>query len=160
MKKTKLMFLAMMAFAIAFSGCSKDDDDDDFNIVGTWQQESIVMAVDLGVPDMDDMIIDEQEDEDVTITFNEDGTGSATHAEGTDTFNWTLTGDVLTISYSEMDEMDLSLNLTTKTDSRLVGEQTLTKEEMAELAEMDEEDMAYFDEFPNMEAKIKIVLVK
>lgn len=156
MKKTQFMLLAMMAFIIAFSGCSKDDDDD-FSIVGTWQQESLQMAVDFGVPGVDDMVIDEQEGEDVTITFNEDGTGSATDSEGTEAFTWSLTGDVLTISDNEM---DLTLNLTTKTDSRLVGEQTMTKEQLAEMADLSDEDMAYFDNFPNMEAKLKIVLVR
>lgn len=156
MKKTRLFLLAMMAMVIAFSGCSKDDDDD-FSIVGTWQQETFEMAVNFGIPGVDDMVIADDEGEDVTITFNEDGTGSATDSEGTDAFTWTLSGDVLTISDNEM---DLSVNLTTKTDSRLVGEQTLTKDEMAEMFEMDEEDMAFFDDFPNMVAKLKIVLVR
>ncbi len=156
MKKTRLFLLAMMAMVIAFSGCSKDDDDD-FSIVGTWQQESFEMAVDFGVPGVDDMVLADDEGDDVTITFNDDGTGSATDSEGTEPFTWTLSGDVLTISD---EQMNMSLTLTTKTDSRLVGEQTMTKEEMQELMELDEEDMAIFEDFPNLTAKLKIVLVK
>lgn len=156
MKKTKLFLLAMMAMVIAFSGCSKDDDDD-FSIVGTWQQESFEMAVNFGVPGVDDMVFADDEGEDVTITFNEDGTGSATDSDGTDSFTWTLSGDVLTISDNEM---DLSLNLTTKTKSRLVGEQSLTKDEMEEMFDLDEEDMEMFAIFPNLTAKLKIILVR
>ncbi len=156
MKKTKLLLLAMMAFVVAFSGCSKDDDDD-FSIVGTWQQESFEMAVNFGIPGVDDMILFEDEDEDVTITFNEDGTGSVSDSDGTEPFTWNLSGNVLTISDNDM---NLSLNLTTMTDKRIVGEQTLTREELTEMFEDDEEDMDFFDDFPNLTAKLKIVLVR
>lgn len=152
MKKTRLLFLAMMAMVIAFSGCSKDDD---FSIVGTWQQEAFEMTVNFGFGE--DMVIDEDEGEDITITFNADGTGSATDSDGTDTFTWNLSGDVLTISDNEM---NLSLNLTTKTDTRLVGEQILTKDEMVEMFEMGEEEMEMFETFPNLTAKLKIILVR
>ena len=153
MKRTGLLLFAFAAMAIAFGGCSKDDDDD-FSIVGTWQQESFSLTVDFGIPGMDPMVIDEDDDEDVTITFNDDGTGYSSDSEGTESFNWTLSGNQLTISDVDM---SLTLTLTTMTNSRVVGEQSLTAEEMADMFEIDDED---FDMFPNMTASMKIVLVK
>lgn len=153
MKRTGLLLFAFAAIVIAFSGCSKDDDDD-FSIVGTWQQESFSLTVDFGVPGIDPMVLADEDDEDATITFNDNGTGSFNDIDGSEPFTWSLTGDQLTISD---DEMSITLTLTTMTDSRVVGEQSLTAQEMADMFELDEVDL---NMFPNLTAILKIILVR
>ncbi len=155
MKKISLLLVMFMA-ALAFTACDKEDDDN-FSIVGTWEQEKMEMTI--AATGMDEWV--ETDTTPTTIVFNEGGTGTATYLEEgqtvTDNFTWTLSNDVLTIIDSEM---ALTLKLTTMTDTRLVGEQTLTMAEMAEFNDLSEEDAAFLEMFPNLTAKIVITLVK
>lgn len=118
MKKTGLLLFAFAAMVIAFSGCSKDDDDK-FDIVGTWN-------IDKAEVYMGDMLIDADVD-DGTVTFNSNGTGSATDSDGTDTFNWSLSGNKLTISD---DEETTVMTLTTMEKNLMVAEFEETFEEI------------------------------
>lgn len=150
--------MALAAFAFSFSSCSKDDDDN-FTLVGTWQQEKYEFIVDFGVPGLQDFV--ETDTDPLTMVFNADGTGSATYEEEgteiTDTFSWSLSGSVLTITDSDL---SLSLNLTTMTNERVVGEQTLTLEQLAAMGDLGEEELEGFALFPNLTAAIAITLVK
>jgi len=153
------MLLALTAFILSFNSCSKDDDDD-FSMVGTWQQEKLEITVSmLGIQDyVHTRIVP------TTFVFNSDGTGSATYEEDntmiTDTFSWNLSGSVLTISDSDL---SMTLNLTTMTNSKVVGEQSLTIAQLAELAAMvdlDEEELEGLALLPNLTADLAITLVK
>ncbi len=119
MKRTGLLLFAFAAMVIAFSGCSKDDDDNGFNIVGTWNIDKVEVY-------MGDMLIDTDVD-DGTVTFNADGTGSATDSDGTDTFNWSLSGNQLTISD---DEETTVMTLTTMEKNLMVAEFNETFEDI------------------------------
>lgn len=115
MKKTGLLFLAMSAMLIAFSSCSKDG----FEIEGTWNVDKVETY-------MGGELIETDENEG-TVTFNSDGTGSAIDDEETDEFNWTLIDDTLTLVF---DDETTILNLTTKTEDKMVGEFEETWEEV------------------------------
>jgi hypothetical protein len=154
MKKTRLILFAFAAMVIAFSGCSKDDD---FSMVGTWTQESSKFEINMGIPGMDGFTMEDNDP--ATIVFNADGTGTATDDEGTDTFNWSLSGNELSIT-DPATNFTTKLTLTTMTDKRVVGEQTLTQAELIAMGDWDEEDMEFFDNFPDLTAKMTIVLVR
>jgi hypothetical protein len=151
------MLLALTAFILSFNSCSKDDDD--FSLVGTWQQEKFEFRVSFGVPGLQDMV--ETDTDPTTFVFNSDGTGSATYEEEnveiTDTFSWNLSGNELTITDSEM---TLTLELTTMTNTKVVGEQSLTIDQLAAMADLDEEELEGFALFPNLTADLIISLVK
>lgn len=115
MKKTGLLFLAMSAMLIVFSSCSKDG----FEIEGTWNVDKVETY-------MGGELIETDENEG-TVTFNSDGTGSAIDDEETDEFNWTLIDDTLTLVF---DDETTILNLTTKTEDKMVGEFEETWEEV------------------------------
>jgi len=156
MKKLGIL-LALTAFILSFNSCSEDDDD--FSLVGTWQQEKFEFKVSFGVPGVQDFV--ETDTDPTTFVFNADGTGSATYEEEgteiTDTFTWELSGNELTIAESEM---TLTLDLTTMTDTRVVGEQSLTIDQLAAMADLDEEELEGFALFPNLTADLVITLVK
>ncbi len=115
MKKTGLLFLAMSAMLIVFSSCSKDG----FEIEGTWNVDKVETY-------MGGELIDTSENEG-TVTFNSDGTGSATDDGETDEFNWTLIDDTLTLLF---DDETTILTLTTKTEDKMLGEFEETWEEV------------------------------
>lgn len=115
MKKTGLLFLAMSTMLIVFSSCSKDG----FEIEGTWNVDKVETYV-------GGELIETDENEG-TVTFNSDGTGSAIDDEETDEFNWTLIDDTLTLVF---DDETTILNLTTKTEDKMVGEFEETWEEV------------------------------
>ncbi|MFW5757675.1 MAG: lipocalin family protein, partial [Bacteroidota bacterium] len=112
--------VALTIIIFAFTSC---EDEESFDMTGTWTQEKSEITLSSDIPGIEDFSF--SDDEPVTVTFNEDGTGEAVSEEGTDSFNWSLENEILTISD---DEMPLTLTLTTMTDSKVVGEQTLTSE--------------------------------
>lgn len=107
-----------LAGTVAFTSCSKDDDDDVDAIVGTWISESSI-SVDGRA---------EQTDREVW-KFNADSTGSysnssnATVVEESD-FNWTKKDSKYQIDYSNADLSDEAFGI-----GELLGEQTLEDEE-------------------------------
>jgi len=118
MKKTGLLFLAFGLILFAFSGCSKDDEDK-FDIVGTWNVDKVEIYVEGELM--------ETIENDGTFTFNADGTGTVVDDEGTDTFEWSLSGDKLTITD---DEGITEVTLTTMERNKMVGEFEETWEEI------------------------------
>ncbi len=144
--------LALAVIVFTFASC---EDDESFDITGTWTQEKSEVSFSSDIPGFQDISF--SDDEPVTVTFNEDGTGEAISEEGTDSFNWTLNEDKLTISD---DEMPLTLTLTTMTDTRVVGEQTLTSELIGSLGLLDPEDEEMLDQLGDLSGKITLTLVR
>lgn len=118
MKKTRLLFLAFGLILFAFSGCSKDDEDK-FDIVGTWNVDKVEIYFEGELM--------QTIENDGTFTFNADGTGTVIDDEGTDTFEWSLSGDKLTITD---DEGTIVVTLTTMEGNKMVGEFEETFEEI------------------------------
>ena len=159
MIKTRLLFIAMMAMAVVFSGCDDDDDDNDFSIIGTWEQESLQLFIKPS-SNLPEVLLYEEQDEGTTITFHENGTGTLEENEEIDPFTWELSDNILSISYSAV---TMNFTLGTKTNIRVTGEQSMTKEELTEiLAMFDTEDinLSIIDEFPNLTATLKIAFVR
>jgi hypothetical protein len=161
MKKIQSL-IAISVLIFTLGSCSKDDE---FSMVGTWEQEKFDLVVSYGVQGLPNMVISDTDK--VTMVFNADGTGTATSPEdGSDNFTWAVSGDDLTLTYGMM---QMKVKLTTKTNTRVVGEQTLTATELALLAALlgddgDDEDDIDFTEilttFPNASVSIIITLVK
>jgi len=144
--------IALAVIVFAFTSC---EDEESFDITGTWTQEKSEITISSGIPGFDDFSF--SDDEPVTITFNQDGTGEAISEEGTDSFTWSLADDKLTISD---DEMPLTLTLTTMTESRVVGEQSLTSELITSLGLLDPEDEEMLDQLGDFTGKITITMVR
>ncbi|MFW5708085.1 MAG: lipocalin family protein [Bacteroidota bacterium] len=156
MKKTRLFLFALTAMIVAFSGCSKDDEDD-FSMVGTWTQESSLMVIDLGDEDLDNFTFEDNDP--VTIVFEADGTGTATDDGVSEDFTWELTGNTLAIT-DPVENYTMNLTLTTMTDTRVVGEQNLTQAELIAMGGLSEEELGLFESYPDLTAEITITLVK
>ncbi|MFP4288655.1 MAG: lipocalin family protein [Bacteroidales bacterium] len=144
--------IALAVIVFAFTSC---EDEESFDMTGTWTQEKSEITISSGIPGVEDFSF--SDDEPVTVTFNEDGTGEAVSEEGTDSFNWSLADDKLTISD---DEMPLTLTLTTMTDSKVVGEQTLTSELILAAGFLDPEEEEMLDQFGDFSGKITLTLVR
>lgn len=109
MKKLKL-FAFIGLLAMVFTACEKDDE---FTIVGKWNIDKTTLSLTLnGVP----LGEDEVTLNDGWVEFESDGTGVD---DTNETFNWTLSGSDLTITY--VDET-MVLKLTTKEKNKVVGE--------------------------------------
>ncbi|MFW5778383.1 MAG: lipocalin family protein [Bacteroidota bacterium] len=143
--------VALTIIIFAFTSC---EDEESFDMTGTWTQEKSEITLSSDIPGIEDFSF--SDDEPVTVTFNEDGTGEAVSEEGTDSFNWSLADDKLTISD---DEMPLTLTLTTMTDSKVVGEQTLTSELVLGAGLLDPEEEELLEEF-DFTGSITITLVR
>lgn len=149
----RINYLLALAFIVlGFTSC---EDDESFDITGTWTQEKSEVSFSADIPGLQDFSF--TDDEPVTITFNADGTGEAISEDGTDSFNWSLNEDQLTISD---DEMPLTLTLTTMTDTRVVGEQTITSELIGSLGLLDPEDEEMLDQLGDLSGKITLTLVR
>lgn len=86
-----MMSVVLLGLALSFNAC-KDDDDESINreqIIGTWETVSVTdgnetYPYDPGV---------------MRLTFQADGKGTVIEEDGeTDSFTWTLNGDILTIN--------------------------------------------------------------
>ncbi|MFW6248423.1 MAG: lipocalin family protein [Bacteroidota bacterium] len=143
--------VALTIIIFAFTSC---EDEESFDMTGTWTQEKSEITLSSDIPGIEDFSF--SDDEPVTVTFNEDGTGEAVSEEGTDSFNWSLENEILTISD---DEMPLTLTLTTMTDSKVVGEQTLTSELVLGAGLLDPEEEELLEEF-DFTGSITITLVR
>ncbi|TVR71026.1 MAG: hypothetical protein EA408_10215 [Marinilabiliales bacterium] len=111
-----LLILGMMIMATL--SCDKDDD---FKLEGTWNIDKVEMY-------MGTQLIEEFTTVNAgTITFNANGTGSATDNQGTDSFNWTLSGSNLTIIE---EDVTIVMTLTTMEKDLMVAEFTETFDEM------------------------------
>jgi hypothetical protein len=152
MKRINIVIL-LSTFFVAFAGCR--DDEEDFNIVGTWQQQSSELYIDPGNPGVPGMSF--TDDDPVTVVFRPDGTGTFNEADGNRNFTWTLDGNLLTISDPEA---TLNLTLTTMSDNRMVGEQVLTPQEISALIDLEDEDMDFLTTFPNLTARITVVFIR
>ncbi len=118
----KLHFLLpvlFLAFAITFNSC---EEDEKFDIIGTWNIDKIEWAVYLG----DQELESETEENTGTITFNKDGTGTVIEDGESFAFEWELSDDVLTMSGLDTENgiSEFEFKLTTKTPSKIVGEHT------------------------------------
>lgn len=131
MKKFSVL-LALSAVLYMFSSCEKEDD---FSVIGTWEQEKLQVTIDYGVPILPNYT--ETITEPATVVFLEDGTGSITTEQNEQPvvmpFDWTLSKDMLKLTGTGI---DLELKLTTKSDTKMVGEQTLNIDEV--LANLDQ----------------------
>jgi hypothetical protein len=157
------VFLALSAVLFIFSACEKEDD---FSVIGTWEQEKLQVTIDYGVPLLPNH--SETITEPATIVFLENGTGTLTTEQNDQpvamTFNWTLSKDVLTLKGTGI---DLKLKLTTKSDTKMVGEQTLNTEEvianlnqlLANINLSDEEKLA-LSLLTNLKVKVVFTLVR
>ncbi len=106
-----------LAGTVAFTSCSKDDDDSEA-IIGTWVSESSV-SVNGGA---------EQTEREVW-TFNSDSTGSYSDTsngtvEDESDFNWTKKDSKYEVNYSNTDISDEAFGI-----GELLGQQTLEDEE-------------------------------
>lgn len=131
MNKLNLL-AALTGLILLFSACSKDDD---FSITGTWNHEKTEARFYMGSILLETM----EEPGEGTITFNDDGTGTATSDFGPSTFQWSLSGNNLTLTETGQ---SLTFELTTKRENRIVAESGFTMQEFSELFEEFEfEDM-------------------
>lgn len=160
MKKIGLL-LVLGAFLFALGSCSKDDDDD-FSIVGSWQQVKSELVISTGVPGAPEFTFADEDP--VTITFNANGTGSFVDEDGTEAFNWALTGNKLTLTEGNVSQV---FTLTTMTENRVVAEAQLNRDELLALFENfddddddDDDDGIDFSMFPNLTAKVVFEMVK
>jgi hypothetical protein len=147
------MLLAAMIMMISVAGCSKDDDNNELSIVGTWQQEVDELTINPNVPGIGPQPI--PYDDTATVVFNSNGTGTRTSEDGTDNFSWTLDGNRITIVF---DDRTLILNLTTHTHNRLVAEQNFTMNEIVSSGLLDAETLQVLQVFPNLTARIVMTL--
>lgn len=159
MKKIGLLTV-IGAFLMALGSCSKDDDD--FTIVGTWQQVKSELIISSGMPGAPDLTF--TDDDPLTIIFNADGTGSFVDEEGTDNFTWVLSGKQLTISEGSIAQV---FTLTTMNEDRVVAESELDRDELLALFDSfddddddDDVDEIDFSDLPNVSARIVFEMVK
>jgi len=121
MRKLRL-FTLVAAVALMFTACS---DDDDFSVVGKWNIVKETLTVYSGTSATGTPLETHTETQDLGwVQFNSDGTGIDNYDYS---FTWTLKGDKLTIN---QDGEDVTLTLTTKDGSRMVGyyQETYTEE--------------------------------
>jgi hypothetical protein len=159
MKKLNVFsLLGIIIFGLA--GCHNDDD---ISIIGTWQQESIELFIHYGIVGIPETSY-EIGGENSIVTFRSEGTGSFSNSEGEINFIWNLKDKVLTISNEYESIPGYMLNLTTLTHKLIVGEQTITKEELLTLIEfinpelIDEQVQFLLTMFPNLSARLTISL--
>ncbi len=97
------------------------DKDDDFKLEGTWNIDKMEMY-------MGSTLVEEFTSVNAgTVTFNANGTGTATDSQGTDSFTWSLSGNSLTITD---DDESTVMTLTTMERDLMVAEFTETWDEM------------------------------
>ena len=129
MRKLRL-FALVAAVALMFTACS---DDDDFSVVGKWNIVKMTTNVYSGTGATGTPIYTFTETQDLGwVQFNSDGTGIDNYDYS---FTWTLKGDKLTIN---QDGEDVTLTLTTKDGSRMVGyyQETYTEDNMTMTVKM------------------------
>ncbi len=117
MKKLHLLLpVLFLASAIAFNSC---EEDEKFDIVGTWNIDKTETAFYLG----DQQLESETEENTGTITFNKDGTGTIIEDGESIVFKWELADDVLSMyDIDNGNGPEFEFKLTTKTPSKIVGE--------------------------------------
>jgi hypothetical protein len=137
-------------------------DEEEFSIVGNWQQECIELFINSGIQGEQETPY-KFEGEVVIFTFRADGTGSFSDSENMN-FIWNLNGKVLTIRNEEWSIPGYELNLTTMTQKKLIGEQTINKDELLALIRFIDPELLtpqmllFFFMFPNLSARIQLTL--
>lgn len=126
MKKFSYLLMAAFAVVTVCSSCSKDDDEggkvDSKSLVGTWSCVS-QEGYEIYDGEKDEWKDVYGNDEYLEITFNADGTGRELYGEGdyeyTEKFNWTLSGNKLSVKYAGDDEIE-SVKVESLTSKQLV----------------------------------------
>jgi hypothetical protein len=114
MKTLKL--LTLIGFiALLFTAC----EEDEFDIVGKWNRDKITYETYLGASTSGTPLFIVPVVNDGWVQFNDDGSGTD-NEQGT--FNWTLTGNALTINPTG--SISFTITLTTKTSTKMVGTET------------------------------------
>ncbi len=145
--RTLLLLLLPMS-VILFTGCGDDDDDDggEDDLIGTWTVTGADLEIMVGGQTLQEYLEDQGfssieasalanlleeeflgDDFTGTLTVNSDGTYSTDIGGESDSGEWTLNGDVLTITSEDPDEDIQMLTVTTLNSSTLVVEQTDTE---------------------------------
>ena len=126
MKKFSYLLMAAFAVMCVCSSCSKDEDEggnvDSQSIVGTWKAVS-TEGYEIYDGEKEEWKEVYGNDDYLEITFNADGTGREIYRgrdyEYTDKFNWTLSGNKLSIKYAGEGEVE-SLKVESLTSKQLV----------------------------------------
>jgi hypothetical protein len=114
MKAFKLLTLIGF-FGLLFTAC----EEDEFDIVGKWNRDKITYETYSGASATGTPLFIVPIVNDGWVQFNADGSGTD---DEQGTFNWTLTGNTLTINPTG--STSFNITLTTKTSTKMVGYET------------------------------------
>jgi hypothetical protein len=116
------------------------------------------MSIDLGIPGQS---FNETIDDPTTYIFNEDGTGEVIDdMQGITTeFTWEYQSDLLTINF---EDTALEFELTTKTDTRVVGQQAIPIADILVLLgdTISSEELEALEAFSSLAGNITITLTR